>query len=145
MQDFWKHKRLDEMNAKEWELLCDGCALCCLHKLQDEQSDEVYYTDVHCRYLNKADCRCSVYRKRQTLVPNCVWLNADTAKEFAWLPTTCAYRLIAENKPLKDWHPLISGSQKTVHSAGISMQNKGINERYIPEYQWEDRIICKAC
>lgn len=145
MQEFWKHKRLDEMSTKEWESLCDGCALCCLQKLEDEDSSEVYYTDVHCRYLNTSNCSCSVYTKRSKLVPNCVWLNADTAKQFSWLPQTCAYRLIAENKPLKDWHPLVSGSKETVHSAGISMRHKGVADNKISPDQWESRIIWKAC
>lgn len=145
MQNFWKHKRLEEMNASEWELLCDGCALCCLHKLEDEDTLEVYYTDVHCRYLDTDSCRCQVYANRQNLVPTCVWLDAKMARDFKWLPKTCAYRLLSENKPLENWHPLVSGNPNSVHNADVSMRHKGIADNKISPDKWESRIIWKAC
>ncbi len=46
--EFWKKKSLEEMNQEEWEALCDGCARCCLYKLQDEETGEVFYTNVSC-------------------------------------------------------------------------------------------------
>lgn len=141
---FWEQKSLHEMTPAEWESLCDGCARCCLHKLQDEDTDEVYYTDVHCRYLDKDNCQCGVYQERQSKVPNCIWLTADQAHEFKWLPDTCAYRLLAEGKQLAKWHPLISGDPKSVHRAGISMRHKGIADDQIDEEAWQDRIIWKA-
>lgn len=141
---FWEQKSLHEMSRLEWESLCDGCARCCLHKLQDDETEEVYYTDVHCRYLDKENCHCGVYKERQQKVPNCIWLTADQAHEFQWLPETCAYRLLAEGKPLAKWHPLISGDPKSVHRAGISMRHKGIADNLIDEDLWQDRIIWKA-
>ncbi|WP_211225051.1 YcgN family cysteine cluster protein [Oceanobacter kriegii] len=143
-QAFWQTKSLDQMSKAEWESLCDGCARCCLHKLQDDETDEVYYTDIHCRYMERSDCRCSVYLERQQKVPHCVWLTPEQASEFFWLPDTCAYRLLAEGKPLFDWHPLISGDPTTVHSAGISIANKGVPDDQVPEEDWEDHIIWKA-
>ncbi|MFT4766355.1 MAG: putative cysteine cluster protein YcgN (CxxCxxCC family) [Oleispira sp.] len=141
---FWESKTLKQMSKPEWESLCDGCARCCLHKLEDEDTDEVYYTDVHCRYMDKNDCSCTVYQTRNEKVPECIWLTPEQAHSFHWLPDTCAYRLVAEGKPLYDWHPLISGDPETVHKSGISLQGKGIPDDKIPEEEWQSRIIWKA-
>lgn len=141
---FWEAKTLKQMSKSEWESLCDGCARCCLHKLEDEDTDEVYYTDVHCRYMDKNDCSCTVYQTRNEKVPECIWLTPEQAHSFHWLPDTCAYRLVAEGKPLYDWHPLISGDPDSVHKSGISLQGKGIPDDKIPEEEWQSRIIWKA-
>lgn len=141
---FWESKTLKQMSKQEWESLCDGCARCCLHKLEDEDTDEVYYTDIHCRYLDKNDCSCTVYQTRNEKVPECIWLTPEQAHSFHWLPDTCAYRLVAEGKSLYDWHPLISGDPNSVHAAEISLKGKGIPDDKIPEEEWQSRIIWKA-
>lgn len=142
-QPFWQSKKLHEMTSAEWESLCDGCGLCCLQKLQDDESDEVYYTNLHCQYRDKQH-RCTIYQQRHEKVPECVWLTPDQAHEFKWLPPTCAYRLLAEGKPLYDWHPLISGDAQSVHRAGISLKGLTLADNLIPEQDWEDHIIWKA-
>jgi len=141
---FWVSKSLAEMSQGEWESLCDGCARCCLHKLEDDETGDVYYTDIHCRYMEADSCRCTVYQERQDKVPTCVWLTPEQAEQFFWLPETCAYRLLAEGKPLFDWHPLISGDSGSVHRAGISIANKGVADDLVPEDDWQDHIIWKA-
>jgi len=141
---FWESKTLKQMSKQEWESLCDGCARCCLHKLEDEDTDEVYYTDVHCRYMDKNDCSCTVYQTRNEKVPECIWLTPEQAHSFHWLPDTCAYRLVAEGKTLYDWHPLISGDPDSVHKSGMSLQGKGIPDDKISEEEWQSRIIWKA-
>jgi uncharacterized cysteine cluster protein YcgN (CxxCxxCC family) len=139
--NFWEVKSLHEMSTVEWESLCDGCARCCLHKLEDEDSGEVHYTSVVCKYLDESKCRCTSYQDRNTLVPDCVWLTPDTAAEFKWLPTTCAYRLLSEGKELAWWHPLVSGSQETVEEAGISIRGKCVSEAHVHQDGMEERII----
>jgi uncharacterized cysteine cluster protein YcgN (CxxCxxCC family) len=137
---FWEHKTLEQMNTQEWESLCDGCAKCCLHKLEDEDTAEVFYTKVVCRYMDE-QCQCTEYQRRNELVPNCVWLKPEDVSEFHWLPSTCAYRLVAEKKPLYDWHPLISGDKNSVHQAGVSIRGRALSEEYVHEDGYEEHII----
>jgi len=139
--NFWQEKSLAEMSQQEWESLCDGCAQCCLHKLEDEDTGKVHYTSVVCKYLDEPTCRCTNYQDRNVLVPDCVWLTPDTVEAFKWLPTTCAYRLIAEGKDLKWWHPLVSGRVESVHEAGISVRGKCISEDHVHPDNLEENII----
>ena len=138
---FWQEKSLEEMSRGEWESLCDGCARCCLHKLEDEDTGEVHYTSVVCRLLDESKCQCTHYKDRHELVPECVWLTPDTAHSFAWLPTTCAYRLLAEGKDLEWWHPLVSGDAATVIEAGISVQGRCVSEEFVHPDEFEEQVI----
>ena len=125
---FWQTKTLDEMSKTEWESLCDGCAKCCLNKLENETTGEIQYTDVACRLLDTELCRCTSYADRKRFVPDCRLLTPRAVRELDWLPSTCAYRLVKEGKDLYWWHPLVSGSRETVHTAGISVRDKVIHE-----------------
>ena len=138
--EFWKRKSLAEMSRTEWESLCDGCGKCCLHKLQDEDSGAILYTQVACRYLDD-DCRCKAYQQRIELVPDCVQLKALSQGLFQWLPQTCAYRLLAEGKPLADWHPLVSGDKTSVHTAGASVQGQVLSEEFVHPDDIEQQVI----
>lgn len=138
---FWKRKSLGEMSKEEWESLCDGCARCCLVKLEDEDNGHVFYTRVVCKYLNEQKCECRRYDRRTELVPDCVRLTPDNTKEFHWLPGTCAYRLISEGKDLEWWHPLVSGSRESVDEAGISVKDKVLSEEYVHPASYDEHII----
>jgi uncharacterized cysteine cluster protein YcgN (CxxCxxCC family) len=126
--EFWKRKSLSEMSGKEWESLCDGCALCCLQKLEDDETGDVYFTDLACRLLDVETCRCCDYADRSRQVANCLVLSADNPDAFRWLPATCAYRRLSAGQALPDWHPLISGDPELVHEMGISAKGKMISE-----------------
>lgn len=121
---FWETKTLAQMNEAEWESLCDGCGQCCLHKLQDYDTGDYYVTDVACQLLDCHSCQCRDYEDRFATVPDCVQLTPKKVYATDWLPETCAYRLLADQKPLPDWHPLITGDPESVHRAGVSVQDK---------------------
>lgn len=141
MSEFWREKALMQMTDREWESLCDGCARCCMIKLEDEDTSEVHYTAVVCDLLDQEACRCTRYPQRHRLVPDCVVLTPSRAAEFSWLPTTCAYRTLAEGRPLAWWHPLVSGDPATVQQAGISVQGKVVAQSSVHEDEQMDMII----
>lgn len=121
---FWKVKKLEEISISEWESLCDGCGLCCLHKVEDDDTGDVYATNVACRLLDKETCQCRNYIHRKSIVPSCIALDVATVKTARWLPESCAYRLVNEGKDLQWWHPLVSGNCQTVHQTEFSAREK---------------------
>jgi len=126
--NFWETKKLTEMSSEEWESLCDNCGKCCLHKLEDELTGKIVFTNVACKLLKLKTCRCSNYNKRTQLVPECLDLKQLDFTKYDWLPSTCAYRLLNNNQSLPKWHPLISGSASSVKRAGISISSYAIEE-----------------
>lgn len=139
---FWQQP-LSDLSRKQWESLCDGCAQCCLVKLEDEETEEVYATSVSCRLLDTETCRCKDYPHRFEQVAECVRVTLEKPEQFDWMPTTCVYRLLYEGKPLPDWHPLVSGSHESVHQAGVSIKAYAISEDYVHPDQLEEFIIEK--
>jgi uncharacterized cysteine cluster protein YcgN (CxxCxxCC family) len=138
---FWRVKSLDAMTPEEWESLCDGCARCCLVKLEDEDSGEVHFTDIGCKLLDAESCRCLDYRRRRRRVPDCVGLTPEAVRSLSWLPATCAYRVLAKGGELAWWHPLVSRSPETVHQAGVSVRGRvAASELDLPIELWPDHI-----
>ncbi len=137
---FWKRKPLEEMTPGEWESLCDGCGRCCLNKLEDWDTGQIYWTNIACTQLDCTTCRCMNYGERFRLVPDCIDLTPKKVRELTWLPPTCAYRLVAEGKDLHDWHPLVSGSSQSVHDAGISVRGRVVSEDGLSVDDYEDHL-----
>ena len=142
---FWRTKTLDEMSPSEWERLCDGCGRCCLVKLEDDDTSEIYLTRLACGLLDLKSCRCSDYENRQKKMPDCISITPEKVRTLGWLPPTCGYRLVEEGKDLHWWHPLISGTPETVHQAGISVRGKvrsetGIKTAWLHHYIIDDFV-----
>ena len=138
---FWQRKSLQEMTDGEWESLCDGCGKCCLVKLEDEDTGAIEVTRVACRLLDLGTCRCGDYAHRKKRVPDCVKLTPGNVGQIAWMPSTCAYRLLVEGKDLPDWHPLVSGDPESVHRAGISLKGCVVSERDVADEDLPRHIV----
>jgi uncharacterized cysteine cluster protein YcgN (CxxCxxCC family) len=139
---FWKAKTLAQMTDSEWESLCDGCGRCCLNKLEDGDTGEIFFTNVGCRLLDGETCRCNDYTNRSTKVKDCVRLTPRNVRRINWLPPSCAYKLVADGRDLYWWHPLVSGDPDTVHAAGMSVRGRvRFNEKDVPDNLLEDHIV----
>ena len=141
--EFWKHKKLEQMNKREWELLCDGCGKCCLNKL--EIRGKIKFTNTYCRFLDCHSCLCKIYEHRFTQVPDCRDIDLNAVREKPrWLPKTCAYWLLDNGFELPDWHPLITRRAASVHEAAMSLQGrKLVCETGVDDYEnylvhWSD-------
>ena len=139
--DYWNNTPLHELSHEQWEMLCDGCGKCCLHKLQDEDTNAVFYTRVACKLLDTKSGGCQDYDQRFSRVPDCMDVAKMLPSEMAWLPNSCAYRLRADNKPLPQWHPLISGKQSSVHKETKSIRGRVVSEVDVDEADLENYII----
>ena len=138
---FWRTKTLAEMTVAEWESLCDGCGKCCLVKLEEEVTGTIMHTDVACYLLDDQACRCRRYKDRQKLVPDCVKVTPDNIAGLGFMPSTCAYRLLAEGQELPWWHYLVSGRRDTIHKAGMSVRYRIISEEEIDEEDLPRHIV----
>ncbi|TVQ35381.1 MAG: YcgN family cysteine cluster protein [Geminicoccaceae bacterium] len=138
---FWETVPLEAMTEAEWEALCDGCAKCCLVKLEDEADGTVYFTDVHCFLLERESCRCGDYANRTVRVPSCIKLTPDRLDEVFWMPTSCAYRRLAEGRGLPDWHHLLTGDPGAIHRARASIRGRSVPETEVAEDALEDRLV----
>jgi len=137
---FWETKRLSEMSQEEWESLCDGCGRCCLYILHNEETGDVFETDVACKLFDPKKRRCTNYENRTKHVPDCVRLTPENAEKLSWMPKSCAYRRLANGKALPDWHPLITGDRESVVRAGVAVSPDLIPESEIDDDLLEDRI-----
>ncbi|TRW90856.1 YcgN family cysteine cluster protein [Candidatus Methylobacter oryzae] len=140
--NFWEAKKLSEMSTEEWESLCDNCGKCCLHKLEDEDTGDIYFTSVACKLIDLETCRCTRYAERTRLVPECLDLKQYDFNEYDWLPATCAYRLVNNGEQLPPWHPLLSKSSASVRKADVSISSYALRESEVDDIDdLEDYII----
>ena len=91
---------LEQLDEKEWESLCNHCGVCCLHKVVDVDSGDIYTTNVVCEFYDINSGRCSVYHHRFKVNPGCTKITPDNIGVLSWLPNCCNYRRIFEKSPL---------------------------------------------
>jgi uncharacterized protein len=141
VKPFWKTKTLEQMSRSEWESLCDGCARCCMVKLEDDDTGDIHLTRLACSMLVVKTCRCSNYPERFKLMPDCIDVTVEKVRQLSWLPSTCGYRRVDEGRDLAWWHPLVSGTPETVHQAGISVKSFAMSEKRVKEENYARYII----
>ncbi|MCZ2722277.1 YcgN family cysteine cluster protein [Marinomonas sp. 15G1-11] len=140
-EPFWVTTKLEDMSPEEWESVCDGCGKCCLQKIEDIETREIFFTTLSCSQLNTKTCQCKVYDTRQEAVPNCITLTPKSIDEFEWLPDTCSYRVLQSTGTLPNWHPLIVGSQKEMIRQGLTVSKYAENESTVNEDDWDLHVI----
>ena len=118
-----------KLSRTEWEDLCDGCGRCCLVKLEDEDTGDIHYTNVACRFLDQQTCRCSDYKNRSMVQPECIVLNQDNLDVLKQMPWTCAYRLVHEGRELE------------LDPKSLQVSGMVVSEEYGQEDQLEDHLI----
>ncbi|AXA33459.1 YcgN family cysteine cluster protein [Francisella adeliensis] len=146
MHKWWQEIELKDMDSQQWESICDRCGLCCLNKLQDDESDEIFYTRVSCKLLDTGKCQCSMYEKRKQIVPDCINLTYKQLKNHAhkWLPNSCAYKLLLQGDDLPDWHHLNNdGSTEQMHAQKKSAKHFAISEYEMGEEDYLEDFIIK--
>ena len=141
VKPFWEAKALDAMTDAEWESLCDGCGQCCLHKLVNDETADVFYTQVACQLLDDESGRCKRYATRLEEAEDCLDVRRMSATELAWMPRSCAYRRLAEGKSLPLWHPLITGDPLSTTHTGMAVAGRTISETTADLDQLEAEII----
>ena len=139
-EKFWELP-LNELSDLEWEALCDGCGRCCLKKFVDDETEELFWTRIVCKYFDNNSGACSCYKERTQLVVDCLDVRELIPKRTEWMPPTCAYRLRANDKPLFDWHPLLSKDSSSVISFGISIQDKTLSEENVHPEGYPEHIV----
>lgn len=92
-------KKIEEYTHQQWEDICTRCGKCCLIKLEDEQTGQICYTNVICKYFDLKNHLCRIYDKRTEIVPECLKLCKNNIRDIPWMPSTCAYLRLLENKP----------------------------------------------
>lgn len=135
---FWKNKKPEDFTEEEWEAICTNCGKCCLIKLQDEDGDDVFFTDVICRYHDNKTHKCTQYLKRCELVPNCLKLTPQNIGAISWIPDTCAYKILNSTGGLPLYHPLITGKNLPEE---LKAPSNVISELLVPDEELEDHII----
>lgn len=139
---FWERFALEELTRAEWEALCDGCGLCCLIRIIDEDDPEerVRPTRLACRLYDCEAMACGDYANRKARVPECLVMTPELARTANWLPQTCAYRRRAAGRSLPAWHHLITGDEEAVHAAGVSLRGRLKSESAVAQEDWPDHI-----
>lgn len=141
-KDFYKTVPLLQMTNEQWEALCDGCGKCCFRKFIDGhgKNTKLYFTRIACNQLDLCTGRCSNYKNRFKFNKECTHLTKNNVSDFSWLPETCAYRLLWEQKTLPEWHPLVCGIPMDKNPAAKEVFIKNpVHEKDVEN--WEDYIL----
>jgi len=133
---------MSELSSSEWEQICDGCGLCCLEKLIDDETGKIYFTRVACKYFDIDSCRCLVYGERSEKNEDCMDLSLYNINEIEnILPESCSYLYFFRYGRLPSWHYLESEDKNLVHKKGISAKKIAVSGENIHPDDLEFFII----
>lgn len=135
---FWQNKKLSEFSNDEWESVCYNCGRCCLVKLQDDETNEVYYTNIMCHLFNKETHLCTKYHDRCKIVPNCLKITPENIDSLTWMPKLCAYRILKETGDLPDGHPLKKGTTSIPSLPKNVVSDDMVKDEYLEDHIIED-------
>ena len=76
----------------------------------------------------------------KSMSPIVYLLTPDNLKMLNWMPKSCAYRLIHENKDLPDWHPLVTGNLDSTRLGWSFSGNQVVTELSVDEEDLPDHI-----
>ncbi len=145
MNNFWLTKKIVDFTEQEWEMLCDGCGLCCYQQFITSRGrfgSLIYTTSVACNQLDLKTQLCTNYANRFSVEKDCLKITKDNLPNLTWLPPTCAYRLIGAGKQLPKFHPLITHDKNSAKNHFKDRYKYAIHMQKVKK--WEEYIISYA-
>ena len=128
------------MTDAEWESLCDGCGQCCLHKLVNDETKDVFYTRVACQLLDDQSGQCKRYVSRLDEVEDCLDVRR-MSHAGASMDATQLRIPTPRGGSHRHGGTLITGDPQSTANARMTVAGRTISETAVDLDQLEAEII----